>query len=151
MQKQPSSQMCFACGRENPIGLHLHFFSDEAGRVHTEFTPAVEHQGYPGVMHGGLVTALLDETIGRTAIANDLWCMTARLVVRFLKPVPIGRRVRVTGEMTRSSGYALVGRGRIQAIDDEDVLAEAEGTFVRIPDDQLGPFKAALLGWRVDD
>jgi hypothetical protein len=121
--------MCFVCGRENPIGFHLTFFADEHGSVHADYTPREEHQGYPGVMHGGLVTALLDELIGRTAIASDLWCMTAKLQVRFRKPVPIG-------EM------------RLQ---DGTLVAEAEGVYLRIPEPQLQEYKSALDGWRVDE
>lgn len=52
MQKQPSSKMCFVCGRDNHIGLHMHFFADANGCVHAEYTPREEHQGFPGVMHG---------------------------------------------------------------------------------------------------
>ena len=53
--------MCFVCGVNNPIGLHLDFWMD-GEQVWTDFTPGREHQGYPGVMHGGLVATLLDES-----------------------------------------------------------------------------------------
>ncbi len=143
--------MCFVCGRENPIGLHLHFFSDDGGRVHAEFTPREEHQGYPGVMHGGLITSLLDETIGRTAIAGDLWCMTARLEVRYHKPIPIGEPLKVIGEITKKSGRLLQGRGEIRSVQGDQLLAEATGTYIKIPDDQIEPYKQALAWWRVDE
>lgn len=143
--------MCFVCGRENPVGLHLHFYTDDDGRVHAEFTPGQEHQGYPGVMHGGLITALLDETIGRTAIAGDLWCMTARLEVRFRKPVPIGERLHIVGEISRNNGRLLQGHGEIRLGTDDQLLAEATGTFVRIPNDQIESYKQALAWWRVDE
>ncbi len=151
MQKQPSSKMCFVCGRDNPIGLHLHFYTAEDGRVHTEFTPRQEHQGYPGVMHGGLITSLLDETIGRTAIADDWWCMTAELEIRFKKPVPIGQPLHVIGEITQKKGRLLKARGEIRLACDDQLLVEAHGTFLKIPDDQIERYKVVLGGWRVDD
>ncbi|MGE5263342.1 MAG: PaaI family thioesterase [Acidobacteriota bacterium] len=150
MQKQPNSKMCFVCGRENPIGFHLTFFADEHGSVHADYTPREEHQGYPGVMHGGLVTALLDELIGRTAIASDLWCMTAKLQVRFRKPVPIGEPLRLRGEITKKGGRLLEGRGEMR-LQDGTLVAEAEGVYLRIPEPQLQEYKSALDGWRVDE
>ncbi len=150
MQKQPSSKSCFVCGRDNPIGFHLIFFADDHGCVHADYTPREEHQGYPGVMHGGLVTALLDELIGRTAIASDLWCMTAKLEVRFRKPVPIGEPLRLKGEIIKKSGRLLEGRGEMR-LQDGTLVAEAQGVYLRIPDSQLQEFKSALGDWRVDE
>ncbi len=151
MQKQPSSKMCFVCGRDNPIGMHMHFFADDDGRVHADYTPQEEHQSYPGVMHGGLVTALLDELIGRTAIASDIWCMTAKLEVRFKKPVPIGEPLKLVGEMTRKTGRLLEGQGEIRRACDGELLAEAHGTYIKIPDEQIESYRSVLQWWRVDE
>ncbi len=142
--------MCFVCGRENPIGLGMHFFTDDRGHVHATYSPRPEHQGFPGVMHGGLVTAMLDELIGRTAIANDQWCMTAKLQVRFHKPVPIGASLKLEGEITRQTNRLLEGRGEVRA-EDGALLAEAHGTYLPIPNEQLEEYQTALLGWRVDE
>jgi acyl-coenzyme A thioesterase PaaI-like protein len=61
MDKQPNSRMCFVCGIHNPIGLHLSFYTDEKGRCIARFQPKPEHQGYPGQLHGGIISTLLDE------------------------------------------------------------------------------------------
>ena len=150
MQKQPSSKMCFVCGRENPIGFHLRFFQDDAGCVYADYTPKEEHQGFPGVMHGGLVSALLDEILGRTAIAHDIWCMTAKLDVRFRKPVPIGAPLKLKGAITRNDGRLLEGRGELR-LADGSIAAEARGTYLRIPDAQMETYQSALEWWRVDE
>jgi uncharacterized protein (TIGR00369 family) len=150
MQKQPTSAMCFVCGRENPVGLHIHFFADEDNRVHAEFTPRAEDQGFPGVMHGGLISTLLDETIGRTAIAGGFWCVTAELTVRFLKPVPIGAPVRLVGEITSRDARVLRGHGEIWSVRDNMLLAQAEGTYVRISDERRRAVETnPLLDWRI--
>ena len=60
MEKQPNSRMCFVCGIDNPIGLHLHFYTDDEGRCIARFQPRPEHQGYPGQLHGGIISTLLD-------------------------------------------------------------------------------------------
>jgi acyl-coenzyme A thioesterase PaaI-like protein len=150
MQKQPSSKMCFVCGRENPIGFHLQFFQDEGGCVHADYTPRDEHQGFPGVMHGGLVTALLDEILGRTAIAMDLWCMTAELAVRFKKPVPVGAPLKLQGKITKRNGRLLEGRSELR-LADGTLAAEARGTYLKIPDEQMKSYQSALEWWHIDD
>jgi len=60
MEKQPNSRMCFVCGIDNPIGLKLKFYTDDEGRSIAHFRPKPEHQGYPGQLHGGIISALLD-------------------------------------------------------------------------------------------
>lgn len=150
MQKQPNSDYCFVCGRYNPIGLHLQFYTADDGSVHAEYTPRREHQGYPGVMHGGLIAAMLDEIIGRTAIVRNFWCMTAKLEVRFKKPVPIDAPLRLKGEIVRQDTRVLEGRGEIR-LADGTLAVEAFGTYVRLPDEQIAQFQEALIGWRVDE
>ena len=59
-QCQPNSRICFVCGIDNPIGLHLAFYTDEEGRCIGRFHPKPEHQGYPGHLHGGIISTLLD-------------------------------------------------------------------------------------------
>ncbi len=142
--------MCFVCGRDNPIGLHMHFYADADNCVHADYIPRPEHQGYPGVMHGGLITAMLDELIGRTAIASDIWCMTVEIKVRYKKPVPIGAPLKLKGEITRQTGRLLEGHGEIR-LEDGTLAAEATGTFLKIPDDQMDKYKSALAWWSVEE
>jgi acyl-coenzyme A thioesterase PaaI-like protein len=151
MQKQPNSSMCFVCGRDNSIGLHLHFFADEDKRVQADFTPRPEHQGFPGIMHGGLIASLFDETIGRTAIAQDLWCMTAELKVRYRKPVPLGMPLRVIGEIRDVDARVLHGHGELRSLPENTLLAEADGIYVRVPDERRAELESnAQLDWRVE-
>lgn len=133
VRRQPSSALCFVCGMENPHGLRVEFFED--GRtVWTELTPSDHHQSFPGVLHGGIVSAVLDETIGRVALLHDRWVQTARLQLRFVKPAPIGRRLRSTGELIRDRRLLMEMRGQLVTVDSGELVAEASGTFVRLPD-----------------
>ncbi len=77
-------QRCFVCGQRNPFGLHLVFRQEEDSIV-ADFQPREEHQGFPGVIHGGIVAALLDEALGRTSLLghNQEWTMTGRLEIRY--------------------------------------------------------------------
>ncbi len=133
LRRQPGSALCFVCGTENPHGLGVEFF-DDGVRVFADLRAAEWQQGWPGVLHGGIVTALLDETIGRVAFLHDRWVQTAKLQVRFVKPAPLGRTLRATGELVRDAKRLMEMRGTLVDGESGEVLANAEGTFVRVPD-----------------
>ena len=136
MKKQPNSQMCFVCGLENPIGLKMAFYEGGEGRVIAKFTPGDEHQGFPGMVHGGIVTALLDEVLGRVAIAAGRWVVTGRLNMRFRRPIPLGETLTVIGEVVSWKKRTLEARGEIRLADGQ-VGAEATGTFLEIPPEKV--------------
>ena len=125
---------CFACGRANPIGLHLEY--DVArGRAETRFVPRREHTGYDGLVHGGIVTALLDETMGWAIFHQGVWGVTARIAVRFRRPVDVGDELRVMGEVTRQTRRAIETRGEVHDAAGE-LLADAEATFLLMPEER---------------
>lgn len=134
MLKQPGSRMCFVCGRENPVGFHADFFLD-GDTVYTEMTPQDQHQGYPGMMHGGLVATLLDETVGRSAFLKNMWCVTAKMELRYRKAAPIGRPIRVVGWTTQARGRILEAKGEVR-LDDGSVAVEANAMYVEIPEER---------------
>ena len=91
-RKQPNSKMCLVCGLKNPFGLLTAFYELENGELAALFTAREEHQGYPGRLHGGIATALLDETIGRAIMIryrDNVWGVTAEISTRFLRPIPL--------------------------------------------------------------
>ena len=69
-QKQPNSRHCFVCGLENPVGLKLRIYRTEPGVIETTYTAPDHFQGYPGVLHGGIVASLLDEISGRAHMGD---------------------------------------------------------------------------------
>jgi uncharacterized protein (TIGR00369 family) len=148
MKKQPNSQMCFACGLENPIGLKMAFYEDDEGRVVAHFITRDEHQGYPGVVHGGIVTALLDEVLGRVAIASERWMVTGRLNIRFRRPIPLGETLTIVGEAVNWKKRTLEARGEIRLANGQ-LGAEAAGTFLEIPPERVEGMEEALAFWQV--
>ncbi|MEJ7734022.1 MAG: PaaI family thioesterase [Polyangiaceae bacterium] len=150
---QPGSALCFVCGTHNPHGLGVVFF-DDGTEVWTEVTPAEHHQGWPGVLHGGIVSAILDETIGRVAFLHDRWVQTGKLELRFRRPAPLGRALRATGKLVRNHRRLMEMSGVLELADTGEVLAEAAGTFVPLSDEardalarQLGGDFAAWEQW----
>ncbi len=87
---QKAVHMCFACSPDNPIGLKL-VFEDEGEVCRTRFVPGVEHQGWTGRIHGGILVTLLDETMAQLLYRRGQTAVTAELTVRFKRPVPVGR------------------------------------------------------------
>ena len=148
MDKQPNSHYCFLCGVANPIGLKIAFYQASEACVVVRFVPREEHQGYPGVLHGGIISALLDETIGRTLVPRDRWGMTVELTVRFLASVPIGRPLTIEGELTRLRSRTMEGSGRV-LLEDGTVAATAEAKYILLNDQQTERFKEGLGYWQV--
>jgi acyl-coenzyme A thioesterase PaaI-like protein len=126
---------CFACGRLNDSGMHLDF-DVSRDRAETTFTPTRRHEGYDGTVHGGIVTALLDETMGWAIFHQGIWGVTARLHVTFRHPVRVGEALRVVGEVSRDRGRAIETRGVVSRASDDLVLAEADGLFLVMPDER---------------
>lgn len=113
--KQPNSHMCFVCGLDNKYGLKGRFFEIEGKELVGIFSPAEEHQGYPGRLHGGIASSILDETIGRAVLIDnkESWWVTAELSVRYKKPIPLDAPIKVVGRITGSRGRIFEGTGEI--------------------------------------
>jgi acyl-coenzyme A thioesterase PaaI-like protein len=130
-------QRCFVCGQRNPYGLHLVFQLDQDTIV-ADFHPREEHQGFPGVIHGGIVAAVLDEALGRTSLLsnNPEWTMTGRLEVRYRRYVPYGPLLRVRARLDAERRRVLQASGALTLAEDESViLAEAHGVFLPLASD----------------
>lgn len=147
--KQPGSKHCFVCGRENPVGLKMDFYLTAPGEVQANITVPAQYEGYPGVVHGGIIAAILDETGGRSHMEDPTrFMVTAQLNVRYRKPVPIGTPLVVVGLAGERRGRVSNAKSEIRNMDG-DVLAEAELVLVDIPESQLPNVDSADLGWRV--
>jgi acyl-coenzyme A thioesterase PaaI-like protein len=119
---------CFACGPENPIGLHLAFAPD-GGVVRATITLANDFQGWRGVAHGGIVMALLDEAMAHAAGFAGHRGMTASAQVRFRKPVPIGQPLDVIGSVTWQRRNVIGVEASVRGAGGV-IFAQAEGKIV---------------------
>jgi acyl-coenzyme A thioesterase PaaI-like protein len=126
----------------------LHFYTDDEGRCITRFQPEPEHQGFPGQLHGGIISTLLDETMGRVLTTRDVWVITGRLEIKFSKPVPLDQELKIIGELTRNRSRAYEARGEIQ-LPDGTTLIEGSGMYIRIPDETVEQAKSELDFWQV--
>lgn len=135
---------CFGCGRLNPFGLRLQFYRTDSG-VLAPFVPVQRHEGYAGVVHGGIVTTVLDEVMAWALYAQGIWAVTGELRVRFRLPVEVGVPTVATGQLVTNRGRIIEVAGELRRADDATLLAMATATFVRVPDDQAQAWRNRYL------
>jgi uncharacterized protein (TIGR00369 family) len=154
MRKQPNSRMCFLCGLQNPVGLKLAFYEDpEAEQVRVEFTVPDEYQGFPGVVHGGIVAAILDETTGRAVMidgGDDNLMVTLHLTVRYRRPTPTETPLTAVGwvEQVSNAGARVAGEIRLS---DGTVTAEGEALLGVVPEAFRARWEPEKPYWKVYD
>jgi acyl-coenzyme A thioesterase PaaI-like protein len=149
---QPNSRHCFACGLANNYGLKLRFYNTAPGEVTVYYTVPEQFQGYPGIVHGGITTAILDEVTGRAQLGDDpnRLMFTAKLEIRFRKNVPVGKPLRIVGRMEKSKKRMASSVGIVYG-PEGDLLVEAKALLVTLPEDVLKNEDMEALGWRVYD
>lgn len=149
--KQPNSKMCIVCGLKNSAGLKAHFYEMENGELVALFTPQEEHQSYPGRLHGGVATAVLDETIGRSILsryAEQVWGVTIEFSLRFRRPVPLNEELRVVGRITDETDRYFEGTGEI-LLSNGKVAVEGHGKYVKMAIEEIADFDIEAQEWQV--
>jgi acyl-coenzyme A thioesterase PaaI-like protein len=138
---------------ENPIGLHLHIYETAPGEVESTYTAPDHFQGYPGVLHGGIVGAIIDEISGRAQMGSDplnpRFLFTAKMEVKYRKNVPIGKALKVIGKAGRSRATSAEAWAGIYDAATNELLAEGNTLLIDVPTDQFDQSRLNELGWKV--
>jgi uncharacterized protein (TIGR00369 family) len=151
MNQQFNSASCFACGLENPSGLRLRFYDNGKDQVFASFTIEPAHAGYPGMAHGGIVAAILDEVGGRTVMigSSNRFFVTARMDVRYRHPVPVGVPLDAKGWLIKRRACRTQAHTEIFN-DCKGILAEADIMFIDLPPDLLSLDEVEnQFGWKL--
>jgi len=157
MQKQPNSAFCFVCGMDNVAGVKVRFYETVsaagAPELLARFSGRHCHQGYPGRVHGGVLTGILDETIARAVnygagVDVERWGITAELSTRFLHPVPLDTEVSARGRVLTQNRRMFTGSGEI-LLPDGTVAVRAEGKFLKLTLNAISGNDFDLPGWRL--
>ncbi|MDO0925340.1 PaaI family thioesterase [Streptomyces sp. TG1A-8] len=124
---------CFGCGPAQPHGLHLEVRAGAGVRLTAEFTVRPAHQGAPGLAHGGVLAAALDETLGSLNWLLRTIAVTGRLETDFVRPVPVGSTLHLAAEVTAVAGRKIycTATGRVDA-PDGPLAARADALFVEV-------------------
>jgi acyl-coenzyme A thioesterase PaaI-like protein len=125
---------CFGCGEKHPTGLHLVAHVGNAMDIRAEFVVSEDHQGAPGLAHGGLLSLAFDEALGKLMWLLRAPAVTARLETDFLKPVPMGSKIFITAEITGQVSRKVYcsAVGRLNSPDGE-IVVRAAALYVIVP------------------
>lgn len=152
MEKQPNSRACFVCGRQNPIGLKLSWYNDPAAQQIRATVTIPEHfNGYPEVVHGGIIAAILDETAGRAIMLDgnhENLMVTLKLEVTYRRPTPTNTPLTVIGWVIKQSQSRAQVAAEIR-LSNGAVTAECHAIVVRPPAAIAERWEAEKPYWRV--
>jgi acyl-coenzyme A thioesterase PaaI-like protein len=150
-KKQYNSKLCFVCGLKNASGLQASFYETEEGELIGTFTPGVDHQSYPGRLHGGIASAILDETIGRAILIGnekEVWGITVELKLCYRKPIPLGVELKVIGRIVEENSRFFAGTGEIR-LPGGEVAVTAQGKYMKAPLERIADFDPVVNEWAV--
>ena len=136
---------------KNKFGLKAFFYETEAKEVVAVFKPTEEHQSYPGRLHGGIVTAILDETIGRAIMIGqnqEVWGITIEIKTRFKKQIPLNDEIKVFGRITKETKRFFEGTGEL-VLSNGVIAATAEGRYIKLPHNKIADSDIEEIEWRV--
>ena len=120
---------CFGCGNENPYGLHLDM-KIEGDELRADFMPAPHHQGWPGMVHGGIISALLYEVMENWTYLNGIVTMMRSMDTRLRTPAKIGRPIRATSWLVSREGREIHVTARLES--DGKTVAEGRARLVEL-------------------
>ena len=122
---------CWICGERNKGGLQLKFDLNKSTKsIQTSFIPAETYQGYDGIVHGGILSALLDEAMAKLAFELGYNAVTAMLNVRFKNPAKVKEKLTIRGEITQANRRLVLAKATIHR-EDGTLIAEGDSKLVR--------------------
>lgn len=123
---------CFVCGKKNPVGLKLNFkIEKESKTIKTEFIPSKLYQGYKDIVHGGIISTVLDEAMVKLAIGLGMNVVTVNMDIRFKRPLLVGERVTVSASLL-SEVKRLIEAEAKAVKDDGTIVAEGNARLMRL-------------------
>lgn len=140
----PYSSWCYVCGKDNPLGFRA-VFSTEKGRVRLRHVPELHRQGYLGVVHGGVISTLLDEAMGwAPTLAVKRMFVTAELTIRYVKPFPVGKMMLVEAWTEKASHRMALVAGEVR---DEkgELYALAKGKYLPMSEEETRKVDELLI------
>mgnify|MGYP001818840147 FL=1 len=121
--------MCFACGPDNPIGLHIRF-DVEGDECTAEFTPDENHVGFSDTVHGGIIYTALDDVTANILYQQGRKAHTARCEIRYRQPARVGETLKIKGWIENERRRLVMLKGEIRRKSDDVLVADCESSFM---------------------
>ena len=125
-----AATMCFACGKDNPIGLQIDFQVDDNAVCTAEFTPTDNHVGWEDTVHGGIIYAALDDVTANVLYQRRQKAHTARCEIRYRQPARVGETLLLKGWIEKQKGRLVLLKGEARRKSDNAVVADCEARFM---------------------
>ncbi|MDR0831419.1 MAG: PaaI family thioesterase [Bacillales bacterium] len=150
--KQHNSSSCFVCGLKNKKGLHTRFFELENGLVFATINLANDYNSYQGRTHGGIISALLDETIGRaiSIIEPNTFGVTTTLIVKYKAPTPLKETLICLGKIISNNRFVFEGIGKIIKLDGT-VVASAVAKYFKMDVEKINNGPLPHQEWFIEE
>jgi acyl-coenzyme A thioesterase PaaI-like protein len=129
MEAIPNYPYCFVCGDKNKRGLKVAFYYDD-GKAKAEYIPSREYEGYKDILHGGIISSLLDEVMIQSIIARGILTFTIQMEVKFKTLAKIGEKILLEGHIIQDKGKIIVTEGNAFKLDGT-IIATAKGKYFR--------------------
>lgn len=140
ISKQRNSKMCIICGLDNEYGVNAPFYNMEDGSVMSMFQYKSQHQSYPGRVHGGLITAMLDEmglrSLWAKELSEDIFGVTLSLDTKYRKPVPYETDLIARGIIVKETSKFFITDASIMDIRGE-ILANGLIKYIKMDTDRI--------------
>jgi acyl-coenzyme A thioesterase PaaI-like protein len=127
---------CVVCGQENPYGLRIRYVREPDGGISAEWRPTANWEGFQGIVHGGIISTVLDEAMSKAVAAKNYKALTGELRVRFRHCVASGENLRIRGWVVEESKRLVKAQATLTAADGSE-RAHAWGSFLALPDEDL--------------
>ena len=124
-----AATMCFACGKDNPVGLQIDFsFNGEV--CSAEFTPGKNHVGWNDTVHGGIIYSALDDVTANVLYKQGRKAHTAKCEIRYRQSLSVGETVKLKGWVEREKGRLVILKGEARRVSDDSVIADCTASFM---------------------
>ncbi len=152
LKKQWNGRTCAVCGTENEFGFNARFYETDTDEVIGIFNTREKQQSFPDRVHGGVVSAVIDEAIGRSlwVYEPDVWAVTVNLDLKYMQPVPLGATLKCLARITRNTRKLVEGTAEIYLPDGTPAVS-GHAKYLKVPKDTIFTPEIFAKEWHYAD